>query len=65
MHRAEAAITGTALDEDAIAEAATVAAEDAEPDDDAVASAWYRRRMVSVFVRRALQDLAGQAGRSA
>jgi CO/xanthine dehydrogenase FAD-binding subunit len=65
MHRAEAAITGTALDEDAIAEAATMAAEDAEPDDDAVASAWYRRRMVSVFVRRALQDLAGQAGRSA
>jgi CO/xanthine dehydrogenase FAD-binding subunit len=65
MPRAEAAITGTGLDEDSIAAAATLAAEDAEPDDDAVASAWYRRRMVGVFVQRALQELAGPAGRGA
>ncbi len=65
MTRAEAAITGGGLDEATITAAATLATEDAEPDDDAVASAWYRRRMVGVFVRRALQDLAGQAGRGA
>jgi CO/xanthine dehydrogenase FAD-binding subunit len=65
MTRAEAAITGTTLDDETIAGAASLAAEDADPDDDAVASAWYRRRMVGVFVRRALQDVAGQAGRSA
>lgn len=64
MGRAEAAIIGTGLDEEAVSAAATLAAEDADPDDDAVASAWYRRRMVGVFVRRALQDLAAQAGRS-
>ncbi len=65
MARAEAAITGTGLDEDAIAEAATLAAEDADPEDDAIASAWYRRRMVGVFVRRALLKLAEPAGRGA
>ena len=65
MVRAESAITGSGLDEDAIAEAATLAAEDADPEDDAIASAWYRRRMVGVFVRRALLKLAEPAGRGA
>jgi carbon-monoxide dehydrogenase medium subunit len=65
LSRAEAAITGTGLDEDAITEAATLAAEDADPENDAIASAWYRRRMVGVFVRRALLKLAEPAGRGA
>ena len=66
MTRAEAAITGTHLDEAAIAAAATAAIEDCDPVTDAVASEWYRRRMVGVFVRRALSELAvSTAGREA
>lgn len=52
--RAEAALAGTVLEASAIAEAASIAAADCDPFDDAVASAWYRRRMVEVFVARAL-----------
>ena len=58
MTRAEAAITGTRLDDDSIEAAATAAMEDCDPITDAVASDWYRRRMVGVFVRRALSELA-------
>ncbi len=66
MARAEAAITGTQLDEAAIAAAAAAATEDCDPITDAVASDWYRRRMVGVFVRRALLELASSApGREA
>jgi CO/xanthine dehydrogenase FAD-binding subunit len=61
VRRAEAAITGTNLGEAAIAEAAAVAAADCEPFTDAVASDWYRRRMVEVFVGRALAELAHPA----
>jgi CO/xanthine dehydrogenase FAD-binding subunit len=65
MTRAEAAITGTALDEASIEAAATAAMEDCDPITDAVASDWYRRRMVGVFVRRALSELAPVSGREA
>ena len=65
MTRAEIAITGTRLDEAAIAAAAAAATEDCDPITDAVASDWYRRRMVGVFVRRALSELAQPAGREA
>jgi CO/xanthine dehydrogenase FAD-binding subunit len=65
MTRAEAGITGTRLGEAAIAAAATAATEDCDPITDAVASDWYRRRMVGVFVRRALSELASSAGREA
>jgi CO/xanthine dehydrogenase FAD-binding subunit len=65
MTRAEAAITGTRLDETAIAAAAAAATEDCDPITDAVASDWYRRRMVGVFVRRALTELASSTGREA
>ena len=58
MTRAEAAITGTRLDEAAIVAAAGAATDDCDPITDAVASDWYRRRMVGVFVRRALTELA-------
>jgi CO/xanthine dehydrogenase FAD-binding subunit len=35
--------------------------DDAQPQDDALASAWYRERMLPVLVRRALNDLQGGA----
>ena len=65
MTRAETAITGTRLDEAAITAAAAAATEDCDPITDAVASDWYRRRMVGVFVRRALSELASSTGREA
>jgi CO/xanthine dehydrogenase FAD-binding subunit len=58
---AEAAITGSRLEPEAIAAAAAAAARECEAFSDAVASEWYRRRMVGVFVRRALEGLAGPA----
>jgi carbon-monoxide dehydrogenase medium subunit len=63
--RAEAAVTGSTLDDAAIEAAATAATEDCDPTTDAVASDWYRRRMVGVLVRRALTELASPAGRGA
>lgn len=63
LARAESALTGSRLDEPAIAEAAALAAEDCDPIADAVASDWYRRRMVGVIVGRVLAQLAGPAGR--
>lgn len=62
---AEAALTGRPLDAAAIGEAAAAAAEDAQPFSDAVASAWYRRRMVRVMAGRTLEQLAGMAERGA
>jgi carbon-monoxide dehydrogenase medium subunit len=41
------------------ADAAQKALEGAEPHDDALASAWYRGRLLPVVVRRALEDLGG------
>jgi CO/xanthine dehydrogenase FAD-binding subunit len=61
MTRAEAAITGTNLGEAETEAAATAAMEDCDPTTDAVASDWYRRRMVGVFVRRALAGIAAPA----
>ena len=58
---AEAAITGAALAPAAIADAAAAAAEECHPFTDALASDWYRRRMVGVLVGRALTELAGAA----
>jgi aerobic carbon-monoxide dehydrogenase medium subunit len=40
-------------------DAAQKALGDAEPRDDALASAWYRQRLLPVLVRRALDDLGG------
>jgi CO/xanthine dehydrogenase FAD-binding subunit len=51
----EQALAGGAKGE----EAAAKVLEDAEPRDDALASAWYRRRMLPVLVRRALDNLEG------
>jgi CO/xanthine dehydrogenase FAD-binding subunit len=60
--RAEAALVGSTLGADAIAAAAAAATEECEPFDDPVASAWYRRQMVGVYVRRVLGQLAGEEG---
>jgi CO/xanthine dehydrogenase FAD-binding subunit len=60
--KAEAALVGSALDADAIAAAAAAATEECEPFDDPIASEWYRRQMVGVYVRRALTQLAGEEG---
>ena len=57
---AEAALVGSTLDADAIATAAAAAAEECEPFTDPIASEWYRRKMVSVYVSRALAQLAGE-----
>jgi CO/xanthine dehydrogenase FAD-binding subunit len=56
--RAEAVLTGSALDLDVIVRAAEIAADDARPTDDAIASAWYRRRMIGLLVRRALEKIS-------
>jgi carbon-monoxide dehydrogenase medium subunit len=53
-HAAEAALAGRPLDDDAINEAARLAAEEAEPRDDSRGSAEYKRNVVRVFVARGL-----------
>ncbi len=55
---AEAALVGQTLNTKSIAEAAQLATEESNPFTDALATAWYRRRMVGVFVKRALEQLA-------
>jgi len=54
---AERALEGRALDASAIAAAAAVAGEGTSPADTAIASAWYRREVIGVHLRRLL---AGQ-----
>jgi carbon-monoxide dehydrogenase medium subunit len=55
--RAEAALAGQPLDAASINAAAQAALEECDPATDALASAWYRRKMVGVFVRRTLERL--------
>jgi CO/xanthine dehydrogenase FAD-binding subunit len=55
--QAEKALVGSALDAAAIAAAAEAAAQECQPFTDAVASEWYRRKMVAVYVRRALEQI--------
>jgi CO/xanthine dehydrogenase FAD-binding subunit len=52
---AEEALAGGA----STADAAQKALDDAELRDDALASAWYRQRLLPVIVQRALDDLRG------
>jgi CO/xanthine dehydrogenase FAD-binding subunit len=59
---AERVLVGTGLEPEAIAEAAAAASRGCEPLDDGVASEWYRRRMVALFVRRALERIAAPDG---
>jgi carbon-monoxide dehydrogenase medium subunit len=55
---AENALAGSELDENAIKEAARLAAEAAEPRDDLRGSAEYKRSVVRVFVERGLRTAA-------
>jgi CO/xanthine dehydrogenase FAD-binding subunit len=55
---AESIVTGALHDEKTIAEAAEAAAAESEPFTDGIASEWYRRRMVGLFVQRALTEIA-------
>ena len=57
--QAEAALIGAKLDEKTIATAAAAAAAESQPFTDPVASEWYRRKMVDVYVRRTLAQIAG------
>ena len=54
---AERALEGRALDDAAIGAAAAAAAEGISPADNALASAWYRREIVGVHLRRLLSGL--------
>jgi CO/xanthine dehydrogenase FAD-binding subunit len=54
---AENVLMGRALEPETIAQAAAIAAEACDPFSDAVASEWYRRKMVKVYVTRALESL--------
>jgi CO/xanthine dehydrogenase FAD-binding subunit len=62
---AEDALVGTPFDEAAIAAAASAAQAAGDPFTDAVASAWYRRRVAGVITGRALTELAGRARKGA
>jgi len=55
---AEQALAGHALDDDAISEAARLAADAAEPRDDVRGSAEYKRNVVRVFTERGLRKAA-------
>ncbi|MEW6667114.1 MAG: xanthine dehydrogenase family protein subunit M [Thermodesulfobacteriota bacterium] len=57
---AEAALIGKAINEEILAGAARTASDEARPIDDHRASAEYRRMMVEVLVRRAVQYLSHQ-----
>ncbi len=57
--QAEAALVGSSLTPSEIADAAAIAAREVEPRDDAHASGAYRRRLVEVQVRRALERAVG------
>jgi CO/xanthine dehydrogenase FAD-binding subunit len=53
----ERALEGQALDAEAIDRVARVAAEGLDPPTDALASAWYRREVAGVHLRRLLEEL--------
>lgn len=59
--KAEAALAGRDLEPPSIAAAADAAAAECDPMADAIASEWYRRRMVGLFVGRALSELAANS----
>jgi carbon-monoxide dehydrogenase medium subunit len=62
--KAESALNGAVLDARAAQEAGEIAATEADPESDPHATADYRRKMVKVFVRRALLAALEQTGRN-
>jgi len=61
-HTAEQVLIGRSLSDDVMMQAAERAAAEAQPIDDIRGSAAYRRRMVAVYTRRALEQI--RAGRA-
>jgi CO/xanthine dehydrogenase FAD-binding subunit len=61
---AESILKGSPLNEAKIDAAAKAAAKASRPESDALASAWYRRKMVNVQVNRVLTRIAEEGGRS-
>jgi carbon-monoxide dehydrogenase medium subunit len=59
---AERLLQGKKINLDLIQKAAEAASEEAKPIDDIRASAGYRKKMVAVLVRRALEESAGRCG---
>ena len=62
-HGAERALEGNALDAQTIERAVRAAAEGLDPPTDALASAWYRREVAGVHLRRLLARLLERMGR--
>jgi carbon-monoxide dehydrogenase medium subunit len=62
--KAEAALKGAVLDAKTAREAGEIAATESDPESDPHATADYRRKMVKVFVRRALLAALEQTGRN-
>lgn len=62
VEETERYLVGKRLDDDAMAEAARLAAEASEPTSDLRGSAEYKRAMVEVFTRRALRTAVERAG---
>jgi carbon-monoxide dehydrogenase medium subunit len=60
---AEAVLVGQPLGAEAFAAAAEAAMSEADPESDIHASADYRRKMVGVFLRRALEEAASQVSK--
>lgn len=56
---AERIVVERGLSDEAVEAAAAAAADAGEPATDAIATAWYRRRMCALEVRRALEQAAG------
>ncbi|HMB90123.1 MAG TPA: hypothetical protein VKP65_04700, partial [Rhodothermales bacterium] len=59
--RSEDRLRGTTLNDDAISEAARLAAEDSDPGSDLRGSAEYKRAMVKELTKRALRKAAERA----
>ena len=55
---AEKALEGGALNPETIQAAAEAAADESQPFTDAIATEWYRRKMIRVYVNRVLTELA-------
>jgi CO/xanthine dehydrogenase FAD-binding subunit len=60
--QAEAVLVGSVLNQGTIAAAAAAAAAECDPFSDALASEWYRRKMVNVYVGRTLAKISGKEG---
>lgn len=55
--KAEEFLVGKSLDDQSIQKAAELASEESEPFTDAIASEWYRRKMIPVIVKRTLNKI--------